>query len=558
MVSTLPPLKIALIVDSATVPHYTYELVQWAASQPGIALTHIIVQELPPARRMTKIQRVRDIRKREGFKILATRMLWALIVRLEEYRLRHRVTDRHFAPKDVSGMVPNILRVTPEISKSGFVYRYAPADIATIRAQEFDVLLRCGSGILRGDILTAARFGILSFHHGDNRVNRGGPPAFWEVFYHMPTTGFIIQQLTDELDGGHVLFRGSFPTQRYWLANQAHLYERSNYYMKHVLAKIAATHALPMAEEPVLYCDRLFKAPALDAQLQYLLGFVTAKLSHIWSYQLRRRRQRWSVAYTRSGWKNLVMWKGKRIPNPPGRFLADPFVIARDGKDYCFVEDYSYATQRGSISVYELGAEATLLGEVVAEPFHLSFPYMFEHGGTLYMVPESAKNNDIRLYECTEFPLQWRLKRVLMENVSAADSMIFAHGGKWWMFTNINPLGDSDHCSELYAFYTDDPINGAWTAHAANPLIIDPACARNGGILFDAQSIYRVAQRQGFIQYGAGASIRRIAVLDTERYEEHVIRTIEPNFFEGLIGTHHLHSNGTVTAFDFVEHSMLS
>ncbi len=43
-----------------------------------------------------------------------------------------------------------------------------------------DVLIRCGKGILRGDILYAARHGILSFHHADNRINRGGPPGFWE------------------------------------------------------------------------------------------------------------------------------------------------------------------------------------------------------------------------------------------------------------------------------------------------------------------------------------------------------------------------------------------
>jgi hypothetical protein len=172
-------------------------------------------------------------------------------------------------------------------------------------------------------------------------------------------------------------------------------------------------------------------------------------------------------------------------------------------------------------------------------------------------VPESAKNKDIRLYECVSFPLQWKLARIIMTDVSAVDSMIFQYSGIWWMLSNINPLGGDEHCSELNAFYTDDPITGEWLPHANNPIIIDPTCARNGGLLFDKGAIYRVAQRQGFVQYGEGATIRRIEKLTPDAFEEHVFANIEPKFFRGLYGTHHLHSNGTFTAFDFVEHSTL-
>ena len=51
--------------------------------------------------------------------------------------------------------------------------------------------------------------GIISFHHGDNNINRGGPAGFWEVFNEEPSTGFIIQRLTEELDGGDVIFKAN-------------------------------------------------------------------------------------------------------------------------------------------------------------------------------------------------------------------------------------------------------------------------------------------------------------------------------------------------------------
>jgi hypothetical protein len=41
-------------------------------------------------------------------------------------------------------------------------------------------------------------------------------------------------------------------------------------------------------------------------------------------------------------------------------------------------------------------------------------------------------------------------------------------------------------------------------------------------------------------------------VLDPENYEEEVYCAIEPNFFDGLIGVHHMHSNGAVTVFDYL------
>jgi len=49
------------------------------------------------------------------------------------------------------------------------------ADIERIREQRLDVCVRLGFRILKGRVLDCANFGVWSFHHGDNQVNRGGP-----------------------------------------------------------------------------------------------------------------------------------------------------------------------------------------------------------------------------------------------------------------------------------------------------------------------------------------------------------------------------------------------
>ena len=71
-------------------------------------------------------------------------------------------------------------------------------------------MIRLGSKILKGKILKCSRNGILSLHHGDNQVFRGGPAGFWETYFGINNSGFIIQQLTDKLDAGNVIFRGLF------------------------------------------------------------------------------------------------------------------------------------------------------------------------------------------------------------------------------------------------------------------------------------------------------------------------------------------------------------
>ena len=47
-------------------------------------------------------------------------------------------------------------------------------------------------------------------HHGSDLNYRGGPSGFWEVYNSDDMSGYIIQQLTEELDNGNILFRGPY------------------------------------------------------------------------------------------------------------------------------------------------------------------------------------------------------------------------------------------------------------------------------------------------------------------------------------------------------------
>jgi hypothetical protein len=140
-----------------------------------------------------------------------------------------------------------------------------------------------------------------------------------------------------------------------------------------------------------------------------------------------------------------------------------------------------------------------------------------------------------------------------MSDLSAVDTMIFEHGGLWWLFTNIDPTDTGSHFSELFIFYSDNPVGKVWCAHPKNPFVIDSSKGRNAGILFDDNFIYRVSQKQGFNAYGKGFSINKIVLLNKNEYVEEVVCSVEPNFFPNLLGCHHLHSNGDISVFDYLQ-----
>ncbi len=541
-------LKIALIVDDEHVwNHHVYELAEWAKSTDCLDVSHLILQERswPRDDIFPSLLLGRPIRA-------LTLVLWKAINKLESIGAAKIDADvGRRASYDLGKIVPGKIRVKPLVSKSGLVHRLSDHDLDRIRHEQFDLLIRCGKGILKGGILTSARLGIISFHHGDNRLIRGGPPGFWEVYYRQPRTGFIVQRLTEELDGGAVILRGYIPTQETQVLNRTVLFNKSYQRLRTLLLQIGRTGRLPEAEAQTPFCGRLLLSPTLPQQLLYISRYtarsVARRVRRVFGYD-----ERWGICFAKTHWRGAVLWRGAQIPTPTSRSLADPFVATRDGRTCVFAEDFASRRPKAHISAFEITDRgARELGVALEENFHLSFPYLFTFDGRLFMCPESYEAREIRIYECVEFPLKWKLAVVAMKNVTAADSMIFQKNNLWWMLTNVNRTEPRAYCAELYLFWASTPLTSEWQPHPRNPILTDPLTARNGGLLRDGAEIIRVGQCQGFRSYGASASLLRITRISTEEYAEELISTITPDFMPAIHGTHHFHSDGVYCVWDF-------
>ena len=168
------------------------------------------------------------------------------------------------------------------------------------------------------------------------------------------------------------------------------------------------------------------------------------------------------------------------------------------------------------------------------------------------MIPETHEANDIRIYKCIDFPLKWKLHKILIKNIRAVDNNIIKYNNKYWLFTNKDSSDVDDFASELHIFYADELDSTSWKSHPKNPVIFDSKKARNGGkILSDDKHLYRVFQKHDFDKYGASLGISKIKILTENDYEEEIFMNLLPDFDEKILGIHNFTFDTDIIANDF-------
>lgn len=461
--------------------------------------------------------------------------------------------------KDASRLLDGIPVLRAAVKAGRFADRYEGAVLEEIRARKLDVLVRLGGRILRGGILQGARFGVWSYHHGDSRVNRGGPVAVWEVLEDQPVTGAVLQILREDLDNGVVLHRGWCATNRYSAAaTRNELYWTAASFLPRKLAELHRSGEDAFFEEVerrnrglFLYSRRLYKAPTA-----YELGKLLPRFRRrVRERKLEERRcvEQWQLLYRlRKDGPSTSLRRYSRLVPPAGRFWADPFPVSVEGRRYVLFEDCPLGRLAGRISALELGPDGPV-GEVrtvLERPYHLSYPCVFRHGGKLCMVPETRANGTVEIYECEEFPDRWRLARTLMKGVRAVDATLYEHGGRWWMFVSMAESPGASAWNELFLFHTDDPLNGEWTPHPRNPIISDVRRARPAGRLFRRDRILYRPSQDCSRRYGYGIRLNEVLALTETEYEEREACFVEPKWADDVLGTHTFNFEGGLSVAD--------
>ncbi len=227
------------------------------------------------------------------------------------------------------------------------------------------------------------------------------------------------------------------------------------------------------------------------------------------------------------------------IVPPPDRYWADPHLVPGGDGRLVLVEEYLYATRRGRIAMLTLddAGAVTATRTILELDGHLSYPSVFEKDGSLYMIPESSDLENLVAYRCVEYPHRWEPEVTLLDGVRAIDSTIVRHEGRWWLFATIQEEKWLTPRDTLWVFFSDDPLTGRWTPHAANPVVCDARRARPAGPLFSRGGhLYRPAQDCGR-RYGYGIRISEVVTLTPDDYVEREVAFMPPPG-DGFVATH--------------------
>ena len=427
---------------------------------------------------------------------------------------------------------PSTLTVMP-IHKDHSTY-FSDADIEKIKSYELDFILRFGFDIIRGEVLKAARYGIWSYHHDDERVVRGGPPGFWEFMRKIPANGVILQQLTDELDKGLIIRRLQFDTILHsYKAHLNRLLLESECLplqaCKDLMVNGKLEPELSQSKAPIMHPPKNFQ------MLKYFWLCFWRKVAYHWKYLFRQ--EDWNVGYYTS--PSDIHW----LKPSKSDYFADPFIISNNDDTYLFFEWFSNKNGKADLAVAKKSENFEVYHKITDFPEHRSYPYVFDYQGQIYCIPEANQTNKVSLYRFENDHLTFDCDLLQGRFV---DTTLFIYDGKFYLFTTPQKHPHT----HLFIFVADD-LRGPYRPHYNNPVKVDCSNSRMAGKIQNIDGeLVRPAQNST-LHYGSSITLNKIVQLSEYQFVEEFYKEIKP--FENTPynkGIHTINSDGEITVFD--------
>ena len=536
------PLRVGVLCDSLRFAAWQMECLQRVHATDGIEIALFIINDEPPAPRRSFAQKLQR-------NLTNGLLLWRIYERLVLAKAEST------KPVDLPDNLADLPQLRVEPLKVGrFRQAFDPSTIGRLRGYDLDVLVRFGFGILTGDVLDTARYGIWSYHHGDPKEFRGAPPGFWEIHNGSPVTGVVLQRLTESLDGGVILRSGRFKT-----INTS--YRRSLDRIFFGASSFIAASLKGLCRNPESFANAtalqesgpIYRYPRNGAMLRFLVKSWERKLRDPLISMVRH--QQWAIGLIEMPVERLFEYAARKealpsprwLPERKSRFLADPMIFGTDGSLTLLAEEFDWRTGVGHITRVEDVDGGAATADVIRTPHHLSYPYLVEHDGELYCIPESAESGRVTLYRLDRGTGAWAEDKVLIDGFPAVDPTLFEHEGRWWLLCTDAEAG----ANEVLHAWTSDGLLGEWTPHAANPIKIDVASTRPAGPPFRHDGhLIRPAQDCSR-QYGGALVFNRILKLSPEEFVEEPVARLEPDLNGAYpAGLHTICGAGGTTVID--------
>ncbi len=528
-------LSIGILCDSLFLKKWQEEIISYVIKHPELELKLLVINDQ---------QSASDPRfKNFGYKLLTYIDRNIFHVKYDVFT----VSDREDLKKTT-----NTLYIKGKKLKFGVEFQKEEVD--EIETYNLDVLIRFGFGIIKGNILKAAKYGVWSLHHGDNKVNRGGPPAFWEVVNREPVTGITLQRLSADLDGGSVIRKCFIQT------NSTSFYRNQNSAFwagvelftsaledlckdKLNFSESDSIKTLPESQFfSMFYSNPLYKDPPNLKALKIFSSFWYRRIGEL--FNEKTCTPTWSICYKYLKNNNVEqsLFRYEKLKATIGFEWADPFVVANVEGYYLFFEELETKIGKAHISYLKFDnygrLKSTIPVKVVEESFHLSYPFIFEIKGQYYMMPEAADSKEVWIYKCVEFPDKWEKYHQIFSDKEFYDPTLFYHNNMWYLFGTEKYNIGSSRDQYLNIYYSKNLFGNKWTSHPCNPVTRDVRGARPAGKIFKWKDRWIRPGQIGAPKYGYGIQFNEIIKLSETEYEEIPVDSILPIFSDGLTAVH--------------------
>ncbi|MBR6644167.1 MAG: hypothetical protein IKL21_00205 [Clostridia bacterium] len=223
----------------------------------------------------------------------------------------------------------------------------------------------------------------------------------------------------------------------------------------------------------------------------------------------------WIIAIRKTGKEKLYDGNNSEfhlIKNSIRYWRADPFLFKHNGKNYLFAEMFDRKKKKGVIGVACVhNGKVGKFKVALEENFHLSYPCIFEHKKSIYMIPESSDSQELWLYTCDKFPYKWKKIKKISNDCVADATPFFVDNTYTLLATKFNNPNNRQN-DNLSIINKDTHFN----------IIMNNLLARPAGhiIKLENNKLIRPSQNNTHT-YGGNLVFNEIQQYDKETFLEH-------------------------------------
>lgn len=156
------------------------------------------------------------------------------------------------------------------------------------------------------------------------------------------------------------------------------------------------------------------------------------------------------------------------IPDALASYVADPFVVRRGDTFHMFFEIKDRAGDAYIAHAKSPDGVTYTYDRIILPPSQAqhSYPMVFHHDGEWYMTPSCVGDiaGQFRIYQAMEFPYEWELVEIPLEDQVRIDPTPFEFDGTWYLiFQEVETF-------DIVLWYSDRLLEGEWHEHPASPI----------------------------------------------------------------------------------------